>query len=115
METVVMKIDDLNEKRISLGKCIINETNIPGIYQINNTANVAAIGPNSILAGDITPDDNEHLTLLNRNLLEKEVALIKEYVFGAVTAYKIVDLSAVKLPSFMAGENRGGSIWPEFF
>lgn len=114
MEANAMRIDDLSGKRISLGKCIINATEIPGIYRINDIATVAAIGPAAILTGDYGPNGKEDLTILDKNLLNKEVALVKEYVFGTVTAYNIVDLSTVTLPNHMIGKGNNGSIWPNF-
>jgi hypothetical protein len=98
-----MKTDDLIEKRISLGKCVIRETDTYGIYSINNIANVAAIGPHNIMTGELDPDDNEPLTDLDEELLGVEVALVKQFVLGAITAYKIVDLSSISLPRFLNG------------
>ncbi len=114
IESTIMKIDNLSEKRIGLGKCIISETGTPGIYRINADITVAAIGPRTILTGDLGPNDRKKLAELDHNLLQTDVALIREYVFGTTVAYNIIDLSAIKLPSFMTGNDTGGSIWPEF-
>ena len=108
-----MKTDDLSEKKISLGKCTIYATRTPGIYSINHVATVAAVGSSIILTGECKSNGhNRRLASLRKDLLETDVALIKEYAFGNTVAYKILDLSTVSLPGHMGGS--GTSIWPKF-
>ncbi|MGD9209808.1 MAG: hypothetical protein PVI90_03480 [Desulfobacteraceae bacterium] len=107
-----MKMDDLSEKQISVNKCTLYITSIPGIYNINHVAKVAAIAPNIILTGEFISNIHNSLAFLEKNLLETEVALIKEYVFGNAIAYKVLNLATISLPIHMGGERK--SIWPKF-
>lgn len=102
-----MRTDDLIEKRISLGKCVIHETDTHGIYTINNIAKVAAIGPRNIMTGELDNSDKERLEDLDEDLVGTEVALIKQFVIGDLIAYKIVDLSSIPLPRFLNGNGAG--------
>ncbi len=103
-----MKTDNLQDKKISLGKCIISATDTPGIYRINDIANVAAIGPYSILTGGNNLNGDSPLTRLNSNLLNKEVALTKEFVLGETIAYRISELDSFSLPRFLDGAKSVG-------
>ena len=96
-----MKTDNLNDKNISLGKCVINATSTPGIYRINDIATVAAIGPCSIITGDEIVNGDSQLSQLDDHLLDREVALVKELVLGKEIAYKIIELASVRLPRFL--------------
>ncbi len=96
-----MKTDNLYDKKISLGKCVINATNTPGIYRINDIATVAAIGPNSIITGEENLNGDSLTAELNSDLLDREVALTKEFVLGNIVAYKISDLAHISLPRFL--------------
>ena len=101
-----MKTDNLHDKKISLGKCVINATNTPGIYRINDIATVAAIGPNSILTGEEDLNGDSLLAELSSDLLDREVALAKVFVLGNTIAYKILNIASVNLPSFLRGREK---------
>ncbi len=107
-----MRIDDLSDKSIHLAKCIIYPTGKAGLYTINQVARVAAIGPSLVLTGANSQYGHYQLTPLNNALIGRDVALVKESVFGNTVIYQVLDLSTISLPTHMGGNI--DSIWPRF-